>query len=128
MASLYRRGSVWWVKCRHRGKVIRESLETHSYAEARRQKTQIEHDLDGGTHQAPSRIPLQSFLEEYTAWLRSARAGKSFKNDSSYLRLCFGPICSELKAHSHWARSVAFSPDDRRPGAILGRRFALWAK
>ena len=35
MASLYRRGGVWWVTYSRRGRVVRRSLETRLYSEAR---------------------------------------------------------------------------------------------
>jgi len=64
VASLYRRGKVWWIKYQHRGKVVRQSLKTRGYTEARRRKSALEHDLDRGLHLAPSRTPVKEFLEE----------------------------------------------------------------
>ncbi len=106
MASLYRRGKVWWVKYQHRGKVVRESLKTRSYTEARRVKSSIEYELDRGLYRAPSRTPLEGVLEEYPAFLRSARAAKPYKDDLSYLRLCFGPIIPELQPHDSRGRPM----------------------
>ena len=106
VASLYRRGNTWWAKYQYRGTVVRESLGTRSSTEARRRKSALEHDLDRGLHLAPSRTPVKEFLEECPAFLRSARTAKSYKDDLSYLRLCFGPIIPEHQPHDSRGRPM----------------------
>ena len=107
MASLYRRGNVWWIKYRRRGRVVRGSLGTTVYNEARREKSRIERELDERTFQEPSLTPLKGFLEDYLALLKATRPHKSYKNDVSYLRLIFGPVCAELAPHDSLGRPVS---------------------
>jgi hypothetical protein len=42
MASLYRRGKVWWAKSYRNGRMVRTSLKTTDKAEARRRMKEIE--------------------------------------------------------------------------------------
>jgi site-specific recombinase XerD len=50
MASLYRRGKVWWAKSYRNGKMIRQSLRTESKAEAKRRLKKM-------GHQTTSEVP-----------------------------------------------------------------------
>ena len=86
--------------------MVREPLKTRSYTEARRLKSSMEYELDRGLYRAPSRTPLRGFLEEYLSFLHSRRTRKSYKNDVSYLRLWFGPLCEELEPRDSTGRSL----------------------
>ena len=50
MASLYRRGNVWWGKWYREGKMVRQSLGTQDKAEARRKMKEL-------ANRVPSTLP-----------------------------------------------------------------------
>jgi hypothetical protein len=60
MASLYRRGKVWWSKSYEAGKMVRASLGTRDKAEARRRLRERE-------AQAVSKAPSKSMVVWETA-------------------------------------------------------------
>jgi hypothetical protein len=45
MASLYRRGKVWWSKSYEAGKMVRTSLKTRDKVEARRRLRALEQEM-----------------------------------------------------------------------------------
>jgi len=77
MGSLFRRGRVWWVKFSYRGRIIRRSLATDRYNEARRKKTEIERGLDEGRYLEPSKTPLVPVLAEFLAIISAVCAHRS---------------------------------------------------
>jgi integrase len=97
MASIYRRGKVWWVKFHLKGVRIQQSLNTTHERVAQARKSQIEYRLATGTLVMPSETPIRDFLEGFCQYLKSTRTRKSYKNDISYLRIFFGPICRSLE-------------------------------
>jgi len=44
-----------------------------------------------------SKLPLAIVLEDFCKYLKTTRPYKSYKNDSSRLRIFLGPICESLK-------------------------------
>jgi integrase len=97
MASIYRRGKVWWVKFHLKGMRVQQSLNTTHERVAQARKSQIEYRLATGTLVMPSETPIRDFLEGFCQYLRSTRTRKSYKNDLSYLRIFFGPVCRSLE-------------------------------
>ena len=93
MASIYRRGNVWWVKFHLKGVRIQQSLNTTHERVAQARKSQIEYRLATGTLVMPSETSVGDFLEGFCQYLRGTRTRKSYKNDISYLRIFFGPVC-----------------------------------
>ena len=109
MASLFRRGSVWWIDACSKGKRMRWSLGTTNERIARRKLKKYEYEQSTGDLELPSVTPLEPFLEAFCEYLETARSRKAFKNDISYLRTFFGPACEALKPrstlnHRHEAR------------------------
>ncbi len=97
MASIYRRGDVWWVKFHLKGLRVQQSLNTTHERVAQARKSQIEYRLATGTLVMPSETPVAGLLEEFCQYLKSTCTRKSYKNDISYLRIFFGPICRSLE-------------------------------
>ena len=97
MASIYRRGNVWWVKYHLRGVRVQQSLNTTHERVARARKSQVEYRLATGALVMPSETPIRDFLEGFCQYLGSTCTRKSYKNDISYLRIFFGPICRSLE-------------------------------
>ena len=96
MASIYRKGNVWWIKFYLDGQSTQQSLQTSNKRVALYKKRQLEYQLATQGMVLPSRTPLQGFLEEFCNYLAGIRTPKSYKNDVSCLRTFFGPICSSL--------------------------------
>lgn len=105
MASIYRRGKVWWVKFHLRGIRVQQSLNTTHERVAQARRSQIEYRLATGTLVIPSETPVGDFLEGFCQYLRGTRTRKSYKNDISYLRIFFGPICRSLEPGNTCNRS-----------------------
>jgi integrase len=97
MACIYMRGNVWWVKFHLKGVRVQQSLNTTHERVAQARKSQIEYRLATGTLVVPSETPIGDFLEGFCQYLKSTRTRKSHKNDISYLRIFFGPICRSLE-------------------------------
>ena len=108
MASIFRKPGkkAWWATYYHDGKRIRHSLWTHDERVARKKLKKLQADLITGELDLKTTTPLCPFLEQFCAQLATVRTGKSYKNDVSYLRTFFGPVCDALK-----------------PGSTVNRRF-----
>jgi integrase len=88
---------VWWVKFHLKGVRMQQSLNTTHERVAQARKSQIEYRLATGTLVMPSETPIGDFLEGFCQYLIGTRTRKSYKNDISYLRIFFGPICRSLE-------------------------------
>jgi site-specific recombinase XerD len=66
MASIYRRGRIWWIKVRIGGKVVRESLQTKDEPEARRIKERYERQGPASLAALPGhRVPYEEAVERF---------------------------------------------------------------
>ncbi len=106
MANLFRKHGkkTWWVNYRVDGKRVRHSLGTTDERVARKKLRKIELDLLAGELQPKSVTPLKPFLEAFCTYLGTVRSSKAYKNDLSYLRAFFGPVCDALalkSTHNH---------------------------
>ena len=86
MASLYRRGKVWWIQYRIGGKNVQRSLETESEQLAKLKLKQVEGLHVSGELGLPRHTPVQSFLEFFCDHLQQRRSKTSYRADISYLR------------------------------------------
>ena len=102
MASIFRKpgGEIWWATYYHDGKRFRHSLRTRDERVARRKLKKLEGDLVTGELEKKTTTPLGPFLEQFCAQLETVRTRKSYKNDISYLRTFFGPVCEALEPRS----------------------------
>lgn len=97
MASIFRRGQLWWIKYHLLGQRIQHSLHTSLQRVAEAKRREIEYRMSTGGLALPSDTPLPSFLESFCQRLRELRTFKSYKNDLSCLRTFFGPVCPSLQ-------------------------------
>ncbi len=118
MASIFRKpgGEIWWATYYHDGKRIRHSLRTRDERVARRKLKKLEGDLVTGELERKTNTPLCPFLEQFCAQLATVRTRKSYKNDVSYLRTFFGPVCDALEPgstvnHRFRGQTLAKGPD-----------------
>jgi len=96
MASIYKRGKTWWIKYHVKGTRVQRSLHTTNERVAKTRQSKLEYDLATNGLIMPSETPLVPFLEDYCRHLKTIRTPKSYKNDLSYLRTFFGPVCTDL--------------------------------
>jgi len=98
MASVFKRGQVWWIKYYVNGHPVQHSLETTEERVALAKKSKVEYERATRGLALPSKTPIAEFLEEFCRFLETIRSThKSYKNDMSRLRVFFGPICPSLE-------------------------------
>ncbi|MCZ6759703.1 MAG: tyrosine-type recombinase/integrase [Gemmatimonadetes bacterium] len=85
MATLYRRGRIWWVKVYRNGNACYESLKTADKSTAKYRCAEIEKRLYEGTYEPRRRIPLDGLVEEYRDYLRTRKAKRTAANEIRYL-------------------------------------------
>jgi integrase len=113
MASIYRRGRIWWIHYMLGGRSVSRSLGTTNQRVALEKKKKLEAlDVIGQLAQ-PSKTPIVPFLQSFCEFLKNTRTPKSAKNDISYLRSFFGPCCPALELGSNVPRKY------RRPNQDL---------
>jgi hypothetical protein len=101
LASIYKRGKVWWIHYLFGTKSISRSLRTTSGRVALEKKRKFEAlDVIGQLAQ-PSNTPIVPFLQSFCEFLKKTRTRKIAKNDISYLRSFFGPCCPALELGSN---------------------------
>ena len=102
MAAIFRRPGTecWWVSYYLNGKRVRHSLWTRDERVARRKLKKLEGELVSGELELASKTPLVPFLAAFCEHLETIRTRKSYKNDLSYLRTVFGPVCVALEPGS----------------------------
>jgi hypothetical protein len=100
MASIYKRGRIWWVHYLVGGKSVSRSLRTGNERVALEKKKRLEALEVTGQLPKPSSTPVEDFLQSFCEFLCRTRTRKSAKNDISYLRMFFGPRCPALQPGS----------------------------
>ncbi|MBP7745507.1 MAG: tyrosine-type recombinase/integrase [Phycisphaerae bacterium] len=102
MAAIFRKPGrqTWWITYYVNGLRVRHSLRTRDERIARLRLKKLEGDLVTGDLVQASRTPLVPFLTAFCEHLSTIRTRKSYKNDLSYLRTVFGPVCDALKPGS----------------------------
>ena len=123
MASIFRRGQVWWIKYHLHGQRVQQSLDTNLQRVAEAKRREIEYRMSTGGMVLPTETPLGPFLEEFCQHLRSLRTFKSFKNDVSCLRTFFGPVCEVLKRGRPGGGSKA-QPQDKAKDPLANKHVA----
>lgn len=101
MASIYKRGKIWWIHYLVCGKPVQKSLNTPNQQVALQKKKQIEGLEATGQIDLPTKIPISPFLECFCAVLKQRHTERAYRADTSYLRNFFGPIlCGTLDVRS----------------------------
>lgn len=101
MASIYKRGKVWWIHYLVGDKSVSRSLKTSSERVTLERKKRIEALDIIGQLDKPSKTPIVPFLQSFCEFLKTTRTYKSAKNDISYLRSFFGSCCPALELGSN---------------------------
>ncbi len=117
MASLKKRGSIWFVQWYEGKKQRRQSLRTESYQVAKEKLRQFESaQYRGADCPLPTRTPVGELVAAYIEHMRVHRPERSWKRDLSYLRGSFGECCTELELATGRARKCRDLrlPEDRR--------------
>lgn len=99
MASIYKRGRIWWAKFQHQGQVLRRSLQTPNRQLARERARHFECTVRDGTpvnSETCTRTPLDAALQEFCEHQRVTKTQKSAQTDIYYLRQVFGPACPAM--------------------------------
>lgn len=97
MASLYKRGNVYWIKYYLNGKRKERSLRTRTLQIAKEKKRQFESaQARGDDCPLPTRTPLTDVLTRYVEFMHTIKTAKSAQTDTYYLREAFGPICDAV--------------------------------
>jgi len=96
MASIYRRGKVWWIKYYVGGKPVARSLRTKDAQKAEKIRKQYDAAETVNLLPDPSKTPLGPLLQDLCEYWRKTRKGKGAANDIGRLRQFFGPVCPAL--------------------------------
>jgi integrase len=101
MASLLKRGSVYYLSYYVGGREIRTSLDTDSFQIAKERQRQFESaQLRGENIPLPTRTPIADIVTAYVNHIRTVKTPKSAQTDIYYLRDAFGPMCPALQVTS----------------------------
>ncbi len=135
MATIYKRGNVWWARAQRKGKEYRQSLETRDRSVAKRRLEQWLEDLEAQSWGDRPRIAfataVRHFVVEYLPTLKpssATRYGVSLK----WLGDRFGDMYldeigrDEMSGFEGWRRAMnVSSPTIRRDLACLSSVFAF---
>jgi len=92
MASLYKRGKVWWIRYSAEGRQRFESLHTASKRVALKRLQECELALDTETFHSRTRLDVETFLERYYRHLEKSRPKKSFQNERNIIERFFDVV------------------------------------
>lgn len=96
MASIYRRGKIWWVHYHVAGRSVCRSLKTTNERVAEDKRKHLEALEVTDQLSRPSSTPIGPFLQAFCEFLQATQTRKGAKNDMSCLRQFFGPACPAL--------------------------------
>lgn len=97
MASLIKRGSIYYLQDRLSGRIKRTSLHTDSLQIAKEKLRQYESArLRGFDSPLPTRTPIGDIVGQYVDHIRTVKTAKSAQTDVYYLREAFGVVCPQL--------------------------------
>ena len=101
MASLKKRGQVYYGQYYVGKKQRRVSFATTNYQVAKAKLRKLEDRLaSGDDNPMPTRTPIDEVLTAYVQQIRTVKTPKSAQTDIYYLRETFGPICDALSTTS----------------------------
>jgi len=106
MASLEKRGKVYYARYWLGNRQRKVCLHTKSYPMAKEKLRQIESSLAQGAElPLPSKTPVAEVVAAYVQHVRAAKTKNTAKSEIYYLRDIFGPICPELEPTGKGRRS-----------------------
>ena len=107
MASLTKRGKVYYARYWLGKKQRQVCLHTKSYPMAKEKLRQLESSLAQGAElPLPSKTPVSEVLTAYVGHIWAAKTKNTAKSELYYLRDIFGPICPELQPAGKPARKT----------------------
>jgi len=97
MASLKKRGKIYYAQYYIGGKQKRVNLGTESLQIAKEKIRQLESSLYRGNDvPLPTKTPIAKVVTDYVEYMRSHKTTRSVERDLYYLRESFGQICPVL--------------------------------
>jgi len=97
MASLKKRGSIYYAQICVGGEIRRVSLRTSSIQVAKEKIRRIESSIACGSQlPLPTRTPIGEVVQDYIDFMGTYKTQNGFKNDCWYLFQVFGPVCPVL--------------------------------
>jgi integrase len=122
MASLKKRGPVYYIQFYQGEKQRRISTETESFQQAKEKLRQFESaQARGEDSLLPTKTPVADVLTAYVKHIRATKTAKSAQTDIYYLRDAFGPCCEAVKVTSR-KLSPAAKKKPPKPGQDRRRR------
>ncbi len=122
MASLRKRGQVYYAQYYIGGKQKRVCLRTRDLKVAKDKLRQIESALVREEEiPLPTKTPIGEIIGAYADHIRVIKTAKSAQTDIYYLRQVFGPVCEQLKIVSRRSTMRAM----RRPPKFKDKRRKL---
>ncbi len=101
MASLVKRGNIYYIQYYLGGTQRRECLNTNSLQIAKEKKRQYESaELTGADNPLPAQTPIADVVSDYVQRVRLMKTAKSAQTDIYYLREMFGEVCAEVACTS----------------------------
>ena len=120
MASLKKRGSIFYIQYYLGGQQRRVSTDTDNLQIAREKLRQFESAQHrGDMNPLPTKTPIADVVTAYVDHIRTFKTAKSAQTDIYYLRDAFGPICEALQVTS---RKLAPKAKKRPPKEGQDRR------
>ncbi len=108
MASIYKRGRLYWIKYYDNGRQVEYSLKTDSLQIAKEHQRRVESaQLRGDDVPRVTRTPTAEIVQRYAEHIRTVKTAKSAQTDIYYLRDTFGPICPALEITSRQVTAKA---------------------
>ena len=106
MASLLKRGRKFYVRVYVNGKAKDIATKTTNVKIAEKVLQKIEYESATGQLATATKTPLPKLLEDFVSHLKASHRDKSVKNDTSRLRVVFGPISSALEPVARKAKQT----------------------
>lgn len=98
MASLIKRGNIYYAQYMAGKKAKRISLETYSLQIAKEKLRLLESAFyRGNDNPLPTKTPIGEVVSKYVDYMRTRKTARSVARDLYYLRDTFGPICPALE-------------------------------
>ena len=122
MASLTKRGKVYYARYWLGKKQRIVCLHTKSYPMAKEKLRQIESSLAQGAElPLPSKTPVADVVSAYVQHVRTAKTKNTAKSEIYYLRDIFGPICPDLEP-AHKSKKTTAGATQSPQGEYLAAR------
>lgn len=147
MATIFKRGEVWWLRCTENGRKVRVSLATNNrkVADERRRQWEVQRELQrpewaglvaampaaGAVVEPKPVVDLAAVRADYEAWSRAHKRGKTILNDRGRLDAFFATVpgiaLGDVKTADVERFLTAEAQKGRKPATLLRHREILHA-